>query len=124
MKLRRVRGFTIVELIVVVVIIAALATISVLAIGSWRTRTAKAEVTNALLSAATAIENHKSFNNGFPTGSPPAVPASYRPAPGVTLTYISGSTSTYCLRATSTSVTSVVLYLTHLVSAPTATVCT
>ena len=124
MKTRSFRGFTVVELIVVIVIIAGLATITIFAIGSWRTRTAKTEVTHALSSAATALKNHKTFNNGYPVGSPPTMPSSYDPASGVTLTYISGTATTYCLRGTSTAVTSVVLYITQALTSPTTTACT
>ena len=124
MKLRRLLGFTVVELIVVVVIIVGLATITNFAIGSWRTRTAKTEVTHALSSAATALKNHKIFNNGYPTGSPPVMPSSYDPAQGVTITYISGTASTYCLRANSLLVPAVVMYVTQATSTPTATACT
>ncbi len=124
MKLHCHKGFTVVELLVVVVVIVGLATITIFAIGSWRTRTAKTEVTHALSSAASALKNHKNFNNGYPVGSPPTMPSSYDPAQGVTMTYISGTASTYCLRATSLSVTTVVLYLTQAITTPTATACT
>lgn len=124
MKMRTHKGFTVVELIVVVVTIAALATLTVFAIGSWRTRTAQSEVKHALASAATALDAHKTFNNGYPVGTPPTMPVSYKPTSGAPITYISGTATTYCIRANSASVATVVMYLTHAISTPTTTACT
>lgn len=121
---RHSQGFTIIELITVIVVIIVLATITIFAIGPWRTRTAETEVKNALTSAASTLNNYKVFNGGYPTGSPPTMPASYETTPGVTMTYISGTSTSYCLRATSTAVTTVVRYMTQANASPQAAACT
>ena len=82
------------------------------------------DLINKPASDVTNIENHKIFNNGYPTGSPPTMPSSYDPAQGVTITYVSGTASTYCLRGNSLLVPSVVLYMTQAISTPTASACT
>lgn len=110
MKTRRTRsdGFTIVELIVVIVVIAFLVTITIFAFGDWRTRTAKTEVRNELTAVASAMKNERTFNNAYPTG----IPSSYKTNSNVTVTYRSGTASNYCIDAVSVSVPSVVMKVT------------
>lgn len=101
------KGFTVIELIVVVVIVAALAAVTIFAFGTWRSRTAKTEVQNELLQAAAAIQNYKNFNTNIPN-SQAVFNAQYTAGSAVTLTYIwRGATSTYCLNGTSTEDSSV-----------------
>ena len=97
------RGFTIVELIVVVVIIAALALLTVFAFGSWRARTAGTEVKNEATSISSAMTNYQNFNNKFPA----TIPDGYTATQNVTSTYVSGTDTTYCINVTSTAVTTV-----------------
>lgn len=97
------RGFTIVELVVVIMIIVALALITVFAFGSWRQRTARTEMKNELNVVSSALKNHLNFNNSYPatlTG------LTYQANPNVSITYTlrSGGAS-YCLDAGSLSVT-------------------
>lgn len=60
------RGFTIVEMIVVVAIIGLLAAITVFAFGTWRERTAASQMTHEIGSANDAITHYANFNNAFP----------------------------------------------------------
>lgn len=113
------RGFTVVELLIVMVVIVLLTTITIFAFGDWRTRTARTEVKNALKAASTAMVNEKNFGTGYPT----SLPSSYKTQSGVTVTYMSGSTSAFCLRGTSTAVTSVVYYISNTTNEPTTTAC-
>ena len=117
-------GFTVVELLVVITIIVGLALITVFGIGSWRTRTANTEVKAALASATAALKDYKNFNDGYPTGSPPSLPTSFEAMPNATVTYLSGTTSTYCLRGTSTAITTVVWYVTQASTEPQVAACT
>jgi prepilin-type N-terminal cleavage/methylation domain-containing protein len=112
-------GFTIIELIVVVAIIAVLATISAFGYSTWRTRTATTEVKNALLSVDSAMENTKNFGTGYPL----SIPTTYTAQSGVTVAYVSGSASAYCVRATSVAVPTVVYYMSSTYSEPKATAC-
>jgi prepilin-type N-terminal cleavage/methylation domain-containing protein len=89
------KGFTIVELILVVVVIAILATISIFAISSWRTRIATTELNNALIAAASAMKSEKNFGSGYPA----TFPTSYTSASSnsVVLELASSSASAYCI---------------------------
>lgn len=118
-------GFTIVELLVIVTVIAVLASITIFAFGSWRARTAKTEVQNDLRNSNSAIKNYQTFNNALPPDSTTFV-ATYTPSRNVTLTYAlrSGGAS-YCLRGQSNAEAAVTWYVNSLVSyEPTTTVCT
>lgn len=119
MNRRSNHGFTVVELLVVIVVLVILTTITIFAFGDWRQRTAKVEVTNALRAAATAMKNDKNFGTGYPT----SLSTNYSAQTGVTVTYMSGSASAYCLRGTSTVITSVVYYVSNTASQPSTTAC-
>lgn len=114
------RGFTIVEVLVMVVIIAVLATITMFAFGSWRSRTATTEVKTALTHLSAALKNELNFNSAYPA----TVPSTYQPSDGVTINYSMGSGgSTYCASGTSTSVPSVVWYISSSNPNPSQTSC-
>ena len=94
------RGFTIVELIVVIAIIAILAAVSVVGYGAWRTSATKTQVRSDLNAAAAAMENHRTFNNGYPT----TIPATFTVSEDVVLALQAGSSgSVYCIDGTSTA---------------------
>ena len=106
------RGFTLVELMVVIVVIAILAGIVVLSYSGWRTETAQNEVQNDLKAAATAMENYKNFNNGYPA-TLSTIGSSFTPSQNVTVVTSGTPTTTYyCLKGSSTAVTSVIYYIT------------
>ncbi len=87
------KGFTIVELILVVVIIAIMATISIFGISSWRSRTATTELKNALLSAATAMKAEKNVGDGYPA----TFPSSYSNSSTIVLELASSTATSYCI---------------------------
>lgn len=97
------RGFTIVEVLVVIVVIGTLASIVILSFNGWRTMSAKNEVRSDLSNLAAAMESARNFGNGYPT----ALPATFKDSPTVTVTYTSGDATSYCVDAVSTVVTSV-----------------
>jgi prepilin-type N-terminal cleavage/methylation domain-containing protein len=102
------RGFTIVELIVVIVCIGILAGITIVAYGGWRKSVAQKQVQSDLNGIAAAMDSERNFNNAYPT----SLPSTFTASPGVTLYYKPGGTSTvYCIQATSVQVPTVVYYL-------------
>lgn len=60
------KGFTVVELILVVVVIAILATIIIIAYGNWRGETVATTVKSDVLNAAAAMESAATFNDVYP----------------------------------------------------------
>lgn len=102
------KGFTIVELLIVIAVLGILAGISIGGYSQWRTTTAKQEVRSDLVGAATAMESARNFSNGYPL----SLPSTFQKSAGVNLTYkVGGTTSAYCLNASSIKVPSVVYYL-------------
>ena len=61
------RGFTVVELMVVIVIIGVLASITTFAYLGWRQDNAKTAVTTDLQAAAVSMDNYRNFNDVYPT---------------------------------------------------------
>ncbi len=96
-------GFTVIEMIVVIVIVGLLAGLVGLSWNSWRTSAAQKAVKSDLKLASVAMENAKNFGTGYPT----SLPATYKPGKDVTVTYMSGSAASYCIRGVSTIVASV-----------------
>ncbi len=112
------RGFTIVELLIVIVVIGILATISVFAFGNWRERVATNEVKSDLKGVQTAMESARNFSNQYPLTQPSTFSASN----GVTLGYTSNGT-TYCVDARSKSRTNIVYRVTDAIKEPQAGNC-
>ncbi len=117
----RVKGFTVVELLVVVAVIVTLTAILIFTFGDWRRRTADTEAKTALNSLATSLKNERNFKNAYPTTAQ-GVPATYKPSDGVTIGY-TGTTTTYCASATSTAISTVVWYISSTNQVPTKTAC-
>lgn len=94
---RKFRGFTIVELMVVISVIGILSGIVVVSYNGWREKTNTTLVKSDLKSVATAMENYRNFNAGYPA----TIPTTMKPSEGVTLSYGGGGATTYCVTATS-----------------------
>ena len=67
-------GFTIVELMIVIVVIAILAGIAIFGYASWRSSTIETALSSDLSSAASAMKQELNFNNTYST----IIPKSYR----------------------------------------------
>lgn len=117
----RSKGFTVVELLVVVAIIVTLTAILIFSFGDWRRRTADTEVKTALTSLAGALKNELNFKNAYPTTAQ-GVPATYKPSERVTISY-TGTATTYCASGTSTAESTAVWYISHTSQIPSKTAC-
>lgn len=60
------RGFTIVEIMVVIVVIAILSAFVTLSYRAWREDSIKTAIRADLRSAAQAMEQYRNFNNAYP----------------------------------------------------------
>ncbi len=92
------RGFTVVELIIVVAVIAILAAIVVVSYGAWRDYINNRVVKSDLIAAAAAMENARSQQNTYPS----TLPDSFTASQNVVITIQSGSVTskTFCLNGT------------------------
>ena len=72
-------GFTIVEILVVIVVISILATISIVSYGAWKKSTAVAQVKSDLNGVASATESARTFGNGYPL----TLPTTFNPVAGL-----------------------------------------
>lgn len=102
-------GFTIIEIIVVVSVIAILATISVVGYISWRNSTLATAIKNDLGAAATALEDYRTNNNGYPSTT--TLPSTFSPSSGVNIALYSSSATAYCVDGSSVENTSLVFYI-------------
>ena len=101
-------GFTITELIIVISIIAILATITIVGYGAWKSSTLSAAVKSDLSGVATSMENALVFNNSYPL----TIPSTFTASDNVSL---SGGGSvdgtTYCVDGVSTEDASILFYI-------------
>lgn len=96
---QKLHGFTVIELLVVITVIGILAGIVLLNMNGWKQHTETSQVQSDLKSAASAMEDYRNNNNGYPT----SLPSTFTASQGVTVTYTSGSTTGYCINAKSTT---------------------
>ena len=99
---RTIKGFTIVELIVVILVIGILAAISIVSYSSWKQKTTIAQLKSDLNGAVSALENSRTFNNTYPS----TVPSTFVPSSGVTIS--GGSINAgkdYCVSSTNGTLT-------------------
>lgn len=115
-------GFTIVEMVIVIIVIGILAGISVLGYGAWRTGAAVKVVKSDLIQAVSAMENSRTFEDaGYPT----ELPTNFEASEDVTLSLGSrpGGKS-YCVQGVSAEAPSKIYYMSNKQYEPKEGTCT
>jgi len=107
-QIKNKNGFTIVELVIVIVVIGILAAISVIGYGAWRQRIATDEVKSDLGHAISAMEDARNFSD---TGYPLRIPSTFAASDGVTVAYIDGDSKGNCIQAVSQQYSAVTFYV-------------
>ena len=87
------KGFTIVELLVVVAVIAILAAMTIVGYGAWRNSTVKNVIKSDLVNAAATMESSRTFTNMYPS----SLPTTFQPSSNMVITVYSATATTYCL---------------------------
>jgi|GEM_PF-1113827 len=98
------KGFTVVEILVVIAILGILVSLVTFSVRGWQSNVAQKQVKSDLALVATSMQNQKNFGSGYPT----SIPSDFRGSSDVTLTYMGGNDLNFCIEARSTRVTSVV----------------
>ena len=91
------KGFTIVELLIVIVVIAILAAITIVAYNGIQERTKTSLVENDLRSASTKLETYRVDNGTYPASLSDL--SGYKPSSGVSVQYTQSSDTEYCMTA-------------------------
>ncbi len=118
-------GFTIVELMVIIIVVGILVGITVVSYGAWRQQINRDATTSDLKGVAGALENSRNFSEtGYPvypvntTFNSGAAGNLFTSSENVRLTYRSGTSTTYCIEGTPVSGTSFRLYITNTMDTP------
>lgn len=86
-------GFTLMEFTTVIAVIGILVAISVIGYGAWQQNLPERVIKSELTEVATAMQSELNKTNSYPT----SVPDSYQPGKDTAISYISGSSSAYCV---------------------------
>lgn len=102
-------GFTVVELLIVIVVIGIIATITVISYSGIQEKSIRTTVETDLRNAGSALESAKAKSGGYPNAAPTDLPKS----DGTQYAYTYYSvTKSYCLAATSTEGDIPMIYIT------------
>ncbi len=101
-------GFTLTELIVVIIVIGILASISTVSYVGWRESMIDTQLKNDLSAAVSAMENERNFST---TGYSTSLPDSFRSSEDVTVTLEASDKTSFCIKAISISDASRSLYV-------------
>ncbi len=110
------------ELLVVILVIGILAAIGTMSYGAWRKNLSTKEVTQSLMSVVSGMDSEKNFKGVYPTTGT-GLPSGFNASSGVTITKMSGSATTYCVRGVSVVHADVILYVSQSQTTPSATTC-
>lgn len=115
-------GFTIVELIVVIVIIGILTGFVIFNYNTWKLDTTISQLKSDLTAAQSAMENQRNFNNAYPADINAI--NSYRHSSDVTVSGGSADGKTYCISAYNSAYPSMFYSITSTYPNPQAGDCT
>ena len=87
------KGFTIVELIIVIVVIGILSGIVILSYGSAQKGVINTQVSTDLNSVKVAMQTARANAGGYPA----SIPSSFSASGDVTVSYVSGDARGYCI---------------------------
>lgn len=106
-KHTRNQGFTIVELLIVIVVIAILATLTIVAYNGIQNGAKASSLQSDLSQAAKQLDIYKYTNSEtYPADQTAAIAAGIKASSGNTITYYNNSSSnSYCLQSTNSSIT-------------------
>ncbi len=90
---RKIKGFTLIEVIIVIVVIALLAGIMFTGYGSYKKDAVITQIKSDLSSARVAMENYRNFNNYYPT----SIPSTLDTSSSVTMSGGSADGKAYCI---------------------------
>lgn len=96
------RGFTLVEVMVVIVVIGILAGIVILMFGNWREKNARDVLKTDLKHLSAAMENYRTANNKYPT-TVAMVSTIYNSKDTTTFEFALANDDTYCINAEANS---------------------
>jgi prepilin-type N-terminal cleavage/methylation domain-containing protein len=106
-KLSNSKAFTLVEMMVVVAVLGILISLTAFAMRGWQQSIEQRQVRSDLTMAATAMESTKNFGAGYPT----ALPSTFTSANGVSMQFVWGDSSQYCIQASSKKLTTIAYYV-------------
>jgi prepilin-type N-terminal cleavage/methylation domain-containing protein len=109
------KGFTIVELLVVIAVIGILAAVGIVGYGAWQKRVQEGAVKADLMTAAAAMENAKNFSTGYPY----SIPSTFKASISTIVTGGGIDSQTFCIQASSKKDSSILMYVTNTVQTPT-----
>lgn len=109
------KGFTIVELIVVIGVIAILTAIATVGYGSWRLQMLGNNVKSDLAGAAAAMNNARNFSTD--SGYPASIPSTFTPSDDVSLNVFEYTNTTFCIDGVSSVDSSVQYYIDQNIAA-------
>jgi|SRR5690606_14219296 prepilin-type N-terminal cleavage/methylation domain-containing protein len=118
MDFNRRSAFTIVELVIVVTVIAILATLTAIGIGQWRDHVAETEVKSDLSSVQAGMEDARNREDGYPVFPDGTVfdgsndtKDIFTQSKYVTITYVRGTATGYCVDVRSKAKPNVYMFL-------------
>ena len=92
---KQTHGFTIIEMMVVILVLGILIAMSVFSYTGWKGSINQREVQSDLRMAATSMESAKNFSDGYPS----TIPASFKPSENVSIIKVWGDKTQYCMQA-------------------------
>lgn len=100
----RTRAFTIVEMMVVVAVLGILISITAFSYRGWQEGIAQRAAKSDLNMLSAAMENEKNFGSGYST----SIPSTFKASEDITVAYVGGNGSSYCIEARSNTFSSII----------------